>query len=291
MTNNLYEFHKTYQENLINLFKVQRISRTIAVIGPNGIGKKDFLIDLVKSRFKKPDKIDKDIHPDCLIIDSTDGKILVEDLIELNSWAIKAPFEEVEKILLINNVQDMNVVSQNKLLKIVEEPPENLTIILISSNIDSLIPTLRSRTLQFNFKKLPDSIILDLIPEGLEDEQIILSLLNGSLINLKFITQGNLFLINKCVDLILSKDFSSLDELNESIDELIKQTNTYFFLYAICNIINFRISSLASNNDSGIPLNLFDFNESLLQLLTESKDSNINIKLNLDEIILNYFLN
>ena len=117
---------------------------------------------------------------------------MVEDLIELNSWAIKAPFEEVEKILLINNVQDMNVVSQNKLLKIVEEPPENLIIILISSNIDSLIPTLRSRTLQFNFKKLPDSIILDLIPEGLEDEQIILSLLNGSLINLKFITQGNL---------------------------------------------------------------------------------------------------
>ena len=44
---------------------------------------KDFLIDVVKSRFKKPDKIDKDIHPDCLIIDSTDGKILVEDLIEL----------------------------------------------------------------------------------------------------------------------------------------------------------------------------------------------------------------
>jgi len=29
----------------------------------------------------------------------------------------------------------------------------------------------------------------------------------------------------------------------------------------------------------------------LLQLLTEIKDSNINIKLNLDEIILNYFLN
>ena len=103
MTNNLYEFHKTYQENLINLFKLQRISRTIAVFGPNGIGKKDFLIDLVKSRFKKPDKIDKDIHPDCLIIDSTDGKILVEDLIELNSWAIQAPFEEVEKILLINS--------------------------------------------------------------------------------------------------------------------------------------------------------------------------------------------
>ena len=38
-------------------------------------------------------------------------------------------------------------------------------------------------------------------------------------------------------------------------------------------------------------IHLFDFNESLLQLLTEIKDSNINIKLNLDEIILNYFLN
>jgi DNA polymerase-3 subunit delta' len=292
MANNLYEFHKTYQENLINLFKEKKISRTIAVVGPNGIGKKDFLLDLVKLRFKKPNKIDKNIHPDCLIIDSTDGKILVEDLTEINSWSIKAPFEEIEKILIINNMQDMNVVSQNKLLKIVEEPPEKLTIILISSNIDSLIPTLRSRTLQFNFKKLPDSIILDFIHEGLENEhQIILNLLDGSLRNLKFITQSNLFLINNCVDLILSKDFSSLDKLNELMEELAKETNTFFLLYSISNLINFRVSSLVSNNNLENCHNLIDFNEGLLKLLSEIKDSNINIKISLDEIILNYFLN
>ena len=292
MANNLYEFHKTSQENLINFFKEKKISRTIAVVGPNGVGKKDFLLGLVKLRFKKPDKIDKNIHPDCLIIDSTDGKILVEDLTELNSWSIKAPFEEVERILIINNIQDMNVVSQNKLLKIVEEPPDKLTIILISSNIDSLIPTLRSRTLQFNFKKLPNSIILDFVPEGLEDEhQIILNLLDGSLINLKFITQANLSLINNCVDLIVSKDFSSLDELNELMEELAKETNTFFLLYSISNVINFRVSSLVSDNNLEISHNLIDFNEGLLKLLSEIKDSNINIKINLDEIILNYFLN
>ena len=292
MANNLYEFHKTSQENLINLFKEKKISRTIAVVGPNGVGKKDFLLDLVKLRFKKPNKIDKNIHPDCLIIDSTDGKILVEDLTEINSWAIKAPFEEIEKILIINNMQDMNVVSQNKLLKIVEEPPEKLTIILISSNIDLLIPTLRSRTLQFNFKKLPDSIILDFIHEGLENEhQIILNLLDGSLTNLKFITQSNLSLINNCVDLIVSKDFSSLDKLNELMEELAKETNTFFLLYSISNLINFRVSSLVSNNNLENSYNLIDFNEGLLKLLSEIKDSNINIKISLDEIILNYFLN
>ena len=292
MANNLYEFHKTYQENLINLFKEKKISRTIAVVGPNGIGKKDFLLDLVKLRFKKPNKIDKNIHPDCLIIDSTDGKILVEDLTEINSWSIKAPFEEIEKILIINNMQDMNVVSQNKLLKIVEEPPEKLTIILISSNIDSLIPTLRSRTLQFNFKKLPDSIILDFIHEGLENEhQIILNLLDGSLRNLKFITQSNLSLINNCVDLIVSKDFSSLDKLNELMEELANETNTFFLLYSISNVVNFRVSSLVSNNNLENCHNLIDFNEGLLKLLSEIKDSNINIKISLDEIILNYFLN
>ena len=292
MANNLYEFHKTSQENLINLFKEKKISRTIAVVGPDGVGKKDFLLDLVKLRFKKPNKIDKNIHPDCLIIDSTDGKILVEDLTEINSWSIKAPFEEIEKILIINNMQDMNVVSQNKLLKIVEEPPEKLTIILISSNIDSLIPTLRSRTLQFNFKKLPDSIILDFIHEGLENEhQIILNLLDGSLRNLKFITQSNLSLINNCVDLIVSKDFSSLDKLNELMEELAKETNTFFLLYSISNLINFRVSSLVSNNNLENSHNLIDFNEGLLKLLSEIKDSNINIKISLDEIILNYFLN
>ena len=75
------------------------------------------------------------------------------------------------------------------------------------------------------------------------------------------------------------------------MEELAKETNTFFLLYSISNLINFRVSSLVSNNNLENSYNLIDFNEGLLKLLSEIKDSNINIKISLDEIILNYFLN
>ena len=68
MTNNLYEFHKTYQENLINLFKVQRISRTIAVIGPNGIGKKISLLILLNQDSKNLIRLIKIFIPIVLLL-------------------------------------------------------------------------------------------------------------------------------------------------------------------------------------------------------------------------------
>jgi hypothetical protein len=75
------------------------------------------------------------------------------------------------------------------------------------------------------------------------------------------------------------------------MEELAKETNTFFLLYSISNLINFRVSSLVSNNNLENCHNLIDFNEGLLKLLSEIKVSNINIKISLDEIILNYFLN
>lgn len=50
------------------------------------------------------------------------------------------------RVLIINNAEDLNILAQNTLLKIVEEPPRDAVIFFLSRDEDNLLPTLVSRT-------------------------------------------------------------------------------------------------------------------------------------------------
>ena len=49
------------------------------------------------------------------------------------------------KVFIFNNFSSANIQSQNKLLKILEEPPKNTFIILNVTNINKVLPTVLSR--------------------------------------------------------------------------------------------------------------------------------------------------
>ena len=54
------------------------------------------------------------------------------------------------KVIIVDSADDLNVNSSNSLLKILEEPNKNTYIFLISHQISSLLPTIRSRCLKIN---------------------------------------------------------------------------------------------------------------------------------------------
>ena len=56
-----------------------------------------------------------------------------------------APLEGKRKIVVIDNSHQMGLEAQNGLLKTLEEPPAYMTIILITSSSNNLIPTIVSR--------------------------------------------------------------------------------------------------------------------------------------------------
>ncbi len=55
-------------------------------------------------------------------------------------------YEGKYKIMIIWKPEKMNLATANKLLKIIEEPPEKTIFLLVTSNLDAILPTIRSRT-------------------------------------------------------------------------------------------------------------------------------------------------
>jgi len=64
----------------------------------------------------------------------------------------------------------MTKEAQNCLLKTLEEPPEYATIILIASNENKLLNTIRSRCIKINFNKIDNELILKYIKENIADD-------------------------------------------------------------------------------------------------------------------------
>ena len=65
------------------------------------------------------------------------------------------------KIILIYPLEALQVVSANALLKTLEEPPENTIFILVSSRIDRILPTIKSRCRMISMSRPSEAIALD----------------------------------------------------------------------------------------------------------------------------------
>ena len=89
------------------------------------------------------------------------GLIRVEDAAEvLKALALKS-YEGGYKIMIVWMADRMNLDASNKLLKIIEEPPEKTIIILIAENEEDIIQTVRSRCQVLHFHRLQDATITD----------------------------------------------------------------------------------------------------------------------------------
>ncbi|RUM62250.1 MAG: DNA polymerase III subunit delta', partial [Persephonella sp.] len=90
------------------------------------------------------------------------------------------------KVVIIENAEKMNIEASNSLLKTLEEPPEKTLIILTTSNITKLLPTIVSRTLKVKFSLLTDEEVKEILKiKGAVkkniDMDILVSLAEGSL--------------------------------------------------------------------------------------------------------------
>ena len=75
-----------------------------------------------------------------------------------NDIAIK-PYSSKYKIYIIDEAEKMNQQAQNALLKTIEEPPAYGIILLLTTNADSFLQTIRSRCIALNLKAVKDETI------------------------------------------------------------------------------------------------------------------------------------
>lgn len=150
-------------------------------------------------------------HPDMILLPATDN-VLVEDINFLIDNAYLVPMESTDKVFVINNFSSANIASQNKLLKILEEPPASVHIILLVDNESTVLPTIFSRCRKINITRLDDSIIRDIVIDSNKQSQAdsIVELSDGSLTTaLSLLTNNEAIAINDCVFNVLTHIDSS----------------------------------------------------------------------------------
>jgi DNA polymerase-3 subunit delta' len=94
-------------------------------------------------------------------VQNKQGEIRVDDAQEiLKSLSLKA-YEGGYKIMIVWMADKLNIAASNKLLKLLEEPPEKTVFILISENEEDIIQTIRSRCQILHFNGLSEAVIAD----------------------------------------------------------------------------------------------------------------------------------
>ena len=100
------------------------------------------------------------------------GQIRVADAEQIIKKVAVKPYEAQHKVFIIWMVEKMNNETANKLLKILEEPPEDTKFILIAEKTDNILPTIISRCQVHHFNLIAvETIKTELIKRfGLKPE-------------------------------------------------------------------------------------------------------------------------
>mgnify|MGYP001611627686 CR=1 FL=1 len=177
------------QDKPINILKgyieQSRLAGGYLFVGPEGVGKKLVAQTLAKvvncqeetldacDRCASCCKVDKNQHPDVHIIESTDREInpvrsttqmntsekasngiKIEYIRQLQNDISYKPYEGRKKVFIIDNAHRLTAEAQSALLKILEEPPSDSLIILISDKPALLFKTIISRCKILKFSPL-----------------------------------------------------------------------------------------------------------------------------------------
>ena len=105
-------------------------------------------------------------QPDVIWVTREKASLGVDEIREqlCNTMDIK-PFSSPYKIYLVPEAEKMTEAAQNALLETIEEPPEYGIVILMTSNISALLPTIQSRCLTMEFRPLSTAVVESYVKE------------------------------------------------------------------------------------------------------------------------------
>ena len=169
------------KKELIHSVEINKTSHSYLFIGTEGIGKKLIAEECAKMLLAVKDT---ENSPDFSIIEPDGNSIKIEQIREFQKKVSEKPIISNKKVYIINDSDKMTVEAQNCLLKTLEEPPEFVTIILIGSNENSFLSTIKSRCMILHFEKISDEQIQKYLQDNHQTEinsKIMLEACQGSI--------------------------------------------------------------------------------------------------------------
>ena len=157
--------HKKQKELFSKVYHNGNLAHAYALIGPENIGKTTFAFELAQL-------LGADPIMDILQLESEDG-LTIKEAREIKDRLSLTPVGKF-KIGIISNAERITLPAANALLKVLEEPPMRSAILLVTSNLQALLPTIASRVQKVFFRlSSADEINEALSNFGLEKEKLI----------------------------------------------------------------------------------------------------------------------
>lgn len=222
--------HEKVKIKLEKIIESNSISHAYLFSGKEGIGKKTLAIEFAKSIMCNESTnfdycgncescITFESGNDFKIIFPTKNVIKVDEIREFCGELFLKPTKTSHKVFIIDNAECMNEQAQNALLKVLEEPPLYATIILITSNKEKLLNTIKSRVVDVQFDFLSNEEIKKILDSrNIEYAEDAIKYANGSLKKALDFVNDELFDIAKEVAKLLeTKDFLAVNRKFEEI--------------------------------------------------------------------------
>lgn len=233
--------------------KLNKFSHSYIFWGTEGIGKKLIAKEFAKNilclekqencKCKSCIEFDSDNNPDFQLIEPNEGKVKIEQIREMQRKVAEKPIISNKKVYIIDDADTMTTEAQNCLLKTLEEPPEYITIILICSNEDNLLSTIKSRCTRMHFEPINTEEIRKYIKQNYSDQEI-----SDNIINLSQGSIGKAIKLNENKDIyeniekiLLSMQTNDLIEIVQMSEEIYKAKEEISSILDYMNVILLKL--------------------------------------------------
>lgn len=188
--------HENVIQYLKKVVKEKKLSHAIMLEGIDGIGKSLVGHELAKAILctsKSGDacdtcrsciKMSHDNHPDFMVIEPDGSQIKNHQIEAFQEFSTIKPYDSDYKVILIKESEKMNISSQNRILKTLEEPPEHVVMILLTENSETFLPTITSRTQIIKMQGLSEEKIITFLSKfdlTIEEKMTLAKLSLGSI--------------------------------------------------------------------------------------------------------------
>ena len=237
------------------IIQSKKYSHSYIFWGTEGIGKKLIAKQMAKyilclkeqkvdCKCKSCIEFDSNNNPDFQLIESIDGKIKIEQIREMQRKISEKPIISNKKIYIIDDADTMTTEAQNCLLKTLEEPPEYITIILVCTNENNLLTTIKSRCTKIYFEPLSKQCLKKYINENYYEQNIsdnIIELSQGSIKKLNELNEKK-EIYEKIEKIFLNMQNQDLIEIIQMSEEIYKAKEEIKSILEYMNVILLKLS-------------------------------------------------
>ncbi len=177
-------FHENIMNTLIDNVRNSKNAATYIFCGPKGLGKHSAARLLAQAlvcddprsapcgRCSACREAGSGNHPDIItVVPEKDKKEIGIDTIRaMIKECLINPFYDRHKVFIIDDGDAQSIAAQNAFLKIIEEPPEYAVFIIVCTELQTLLETVRSRSVIVNFPPVSDNTVRKYIEEKHPDE-------------------------------------------------------------------------------------------------------------------------